>query len=83
MKSTLRGIAMAGAGMFLGAGTLWAHPGHFTEGGIWHTVTHTVSSPYHVAVICAVVVLAAGWALSLLPVRAARRGRGEASLDPR
>lgn len=82
MKSTLRGIALAGVGGLLGAGPLWAHPGHIMEGGVWHTVTHAVSSPYHVAVICAVLILSVGWALAMRPVRAERREQGEANGAP-
>ncbi|MGD8321717.1 MAG: hypothetical protein PVJ02_14730 [Gemmatimonadota bacterium] len=69
MKHTLRGVVMAAVGMLAGASSLWAHPGHITEGGLWHTVRHIVTSPYHMAVVLAVVVLAVAAALTSRPGR--------------
>lgn len=73
MKAIAKGSALAGAGMVLGADALWAHPGHVTHGDLWHTVAHTLSSPYHVAVVVAAVVLAVAWIVAIRPARAARR----------
>lgn len=69
MRSTMRALTLATAGLFAGAGSLWAHPGHVTHGGPWHTLVHTLSSPYHVAVVVAVVVLAVAWRLTTRPAR--------------
>ena len=53
------------------------HPGHVTEGGIGQTVAHALSSPYHVAIICAVAILAVAWTLASRPVRPVHRTQRE------
>lgn len=73
MRTIGRGLALGGMAMFAVADALWAHPGHVTHGGLWHTLTHALSSPYHVAIIAAVVVLAVAWVAAVRPTRAARR----------
>lgn len=75
MKNAIRGTTLAVLGTLAGAGGLAAHPGHIAEGGLLRTVTHALSSPYHVAVIAALVVLAVAWAVAIRPDRAARRAQ--------
>jgi hydrogenase/urease accessory protein HupE len=65
MKNALRGAALASMALAFGAPALWAHPGHVTDGGLWHTLTHLVTSPYHMAVIGGVGVLGAAWTVAL------------------
>lgn len=65
MRNGLRGVTLAGVGLLLGAPRLWAHPGHITEGGLWHSLRHLLTSPYHVAVIVGVVVLAVAWTVAI------------------
>lgn len=69
MKHVLRGATMAAVGMLAGASSLWAHPGHVTEGGLWHTIHHIVTSPYHMAVVVAAVVLGVAVLLASRPGR--------------
>lgn len=78
MKSVIRGTSLAALASALTGAGLAAHPGHVTHGGFWHTVTHAISSPYHLAVIIAAVVLAVAWFVAIRPARAARRARREA-----
>lgn len=78
MKSVIRGTTLAALATAASAGSLAAHPGHVTHGGFWHTVQHAVTSPYHVAVIVAVVVMAVAWFVAIRPARAARRARRQA-----
>lgn len=56
---------------------LLLHPGHVTEGGFFHTLRHLVSSPYHVAVIAALMVLVVAVVLSGRPGRAKDSRREE------
>lgn len=78
MKRVIRGTTLATLATAASAGNLAAHPGHVTHGGFWHTVEHALSSPYHLAVVVAAVVLAAAWFAAIRPARAARRARKEA-----
>lgn len=73
MRSTTRGTLLAAAGMMAGAGPLWAHPGHVTHGGLGHTLAHALTSPYHVAVLVAVGVLAVAWAVAARSAPGVRR----------
>lgn len=73
MRIASRGIVGAAVGTLAGATPLWAHPGHVTEGGVWSTLTHLFASPYHVAVVAGVGVLAVAWALASRPARRAPR----------
>ncbi|GMV08181.1 MAG: hypothetical protein AMXMBFR53_44560 [Gemmatimonadota bacterium] len=77
MRSATRGTLLALAGTMAGAAPAWAHPGHVTHGGLWHTLTHALSSPYHVAVLVAVAVVAVAWAVAVRsPSRAQRTEMG-------
>jgi hypothetical protein len=66
---------LAGVGLMLGAPALWAHPGHVTDGGLWHTLRHLATSPYHVAVIAGALMLGVAWTVALR-ARRERAGRG-------
>lgn len=72
MRNALRGAALAAIGLALVTPGLSAHPGHLTEGGLWHTLRHLATSPYHVAVIVGAVVLGLAWTVALR----SRRTRG-------
>jgi len=74
-RRSLRGAALAATAMAFGAPALWAHPGHVTEDGLWHTVRHLVTSPYHVAVIVGVVALGVAWTVALRSRRQQRLER--------
>lgn len=82
MKTMLRGLAMAAAATGLLARGAWAHSGHVTEGGLWQTLAHLLSSPYHVAVLVAGAVLAGAWWAALRPVRRASVGQPAPGPDP-
>ena len=73
MKRVFRGIALALMALAFTGEALWAHPGHVTEGGVWRTLSHAFSSPYHVAVIVALAVLGLAIVLSSRPGRAQRK----------
>lgn len=73
MKTAFRGIALALVALTSGAGSLWAHPGHVTEGGVLRTLSHAFSSPYHVAVIVALAILGLAIVLSSRPGRTERK----------
>lgn len=73
MRSATKGTLLAVAGTMAGAAPAWAHPGHVTHGGPWHTLTHALSSPYHVAVLVAVVVVGVAWAVAVRSPSRVRR----------
>jgi len=72
MRQATRTMILTFGGLALGASDLFAHPGHALEGGPWQTVRHLVASPYHMAVMVAIVAAVAAW---MLAVRSARRAR--------
>lgn len=78
MRSTTRGTLLAVAATAAMAGPLWAHPGHVTHDGLWHTLAHALSSPYHVAVLVAVGVLAVAGAVAVRSAPRAHRFEGGA-----
>jgi hypothetical protein len=72
MMRSLRVVGLAVAGSLLSTEALRAHPGHVTEGGFVRSVAHVLGSPYHVAVVVALVVLAVAVRLALRPAGAPR-----------
>lgn len=75
MHDTKRGVALGILASVVVAAPLWAHPGHLTHGDGWSTLRHLVWSPYHLAVLGAVLALCVAAWLSLRAAPVARRRR--------
>lgn len=73
MRTTMKALTLTIAGSLIGAGSAYAHPGHVTEGGLFHTIAHILGSPYHMAVVVAVIALAVAWGFALRSRASARR----------